>query len=145
MTTSAASSRILVGVDGSASSVDALRRGAEIAQAFGAPLEAVITWQLPNTPDASTLLSNWSPEKDAEQALAHAVEKAFGATPPDGLTTTVLQGSAAGTLIDESKNASMLVLGSRGHGGFVGMLLGSVSSSCAAHAHCPVLIEHAPK
>jgi Universal stress protein family. len=45
-------------------------------------------------------------------------------------------------LIEESAHASMLILGSRGHGGFVGMLLGSVSAACAEHAHCPVLVMH---
>ena len=45
-------------------------------------------------------------------------------------------------LIDESISAEMLVLGSRGHGGFAGLLLGSVSSACAEHAHCPVLVVH---
>jgi nucleotide-binding universal stress UspA family protein len=142
MTEHDTSSRILVGVDGSASSIDALRHGAEIAAAFDAPLEALITWHLPVTPDATTLLSSWSPHDDAEQVLAQAVEAAFGGTPPASFSATVRQGPAAATLIEESADAGMLVLGSRGHGGFVGMLLGSVSSQCAAHAHCPVLIMH---
>jgi nucleotide-binding universal stress UspA family protein len=48
-------------------------------------------------------------------------------------------------LIEESKAADMLVLGRRGHGGFGGLLLGSVSSACVAHAHCPVLVVHSPE
>jgi nucleotide-binding universal stress UspA family protein len=60
------------------------------------------------------------------------------------LSTKTLHGPPARTLIEESRNAFMLVLGSRGHGGFAGLLLGSVSTACAQHAHCPVLIMHGP-
>jgi nucleotide-binding universal stress UspA family protein len=74
--------------------------------------------------------------------LDGAIEIAFGGNPPE-LTRTVLTGAPARTLIHASKNASMLVLGSRGHGGFVGLLLGSVSAACAEHADCAVLVVRA--
>src|SRR5699024_9478783 len=85
------------------------------------------------------------PQSQAEKALAAALSRAFPEEPPLPINTQVMRGPAAGVLIHESKRARMLILGSRGHGGFVGLLLGSVSTACAAHAQCPVLIIHAPK
>ncbi len=133
--------RIVVGVDGSSSSVAALRYAARMATALDAPLEAVIIWSYPAFADPY-LLAHWSPEEDAEETLAAAISLAFDEDPPEHLVRTVLAGSPAPLLIDLSKTSAMLVLGSRGHGGFVGMLLGSVSAACAQHAHCPVLIVH---
>ncbi|HWH25994.1 MAG TPA: universal stress protein [Pseudolysinimonas sp.] len=135
--------RILVGVDGSNSSIEALREAARISAAFGVPLEAITTWEFPVMLDgAYSRIEDWSPEEDAQHILSDAINQAFGDAPPGGLERTILEGSPARVLIDESKSASMLVLGSRGHGGFVGLLLGSVSATCAEHAHCPVLIMH---
>ena len=133
--------RVIVGVDGSASSITALRYAARIAAAFDAPLEAVTTWAFPRLADAY-IVAHWSPEEDARAVLDAAVEQAFGSQPPAGMVGTVLPGPPARTLVDLSGSAGMLVLGSRGRGGFAGLLLGSVSTACAAHAHCPVLIVH---
>ncbi|HEU5223185.1 MAG TPA: universal stress protein [Candidatus Lumbricidophila sp.] len=145
MNTTPDSARILVGVDGSTSSIDALRQASRIAAALDAPLEAITTWEFPVMLDGGYYpIENWSPENDAKQILSDAIDQAFGGNPPAGLKRTTLQGSPARVLIDESEHASMLVLGSRGHGGFVGLLLGSVSAACAEHAHCPVLIMHSP-
>lgn len=134
--------RIVVGVDGSAASIAALRYGARIADALDAPLEAVTTWTYPPIMDSYTI-AGWSPEDDAEKLLDAAIADAFASDPPADLVRSVLAGPAAPTLIDVSRRAGMLVLGNRGHGGFVGLLLGSVSTACAAHAKCPVLIVHA--
>lgn len=133
--------RIVVGVDGSSRSVSALRRGAELAAALDKSLEAIITWDYPAMMD-TYYTADWSFDEEAATRLATAVEEAFDGSPPDGLRQSVLQGPAAPLLIEKSRGAYMLVLGSRGHGGFLGLLLGSVASSCAAHAHCPVLIMH---
>lgn len=133
--------RVVVGVDGSESSIDALRYAARLADAFGAPLEAVITWLYPRYTDP-TIIPESSFEQQATAVLDAAVVRAFGDEVPEGLARTVLPGPAARTLIDLSGSSGMLVVGSRGHGGFAGILLGSVSAACAEHAHCPVVVVH---
>ncbi|MDQ1560876.1 MAG: hypothetical protein QOE85_217, partial [Actinomycetota bacterium] len=57
-------------------------------------------------------------------------------------TEVTFEGNADEILIEQSRGAEMLIVGSRGHGGIAGVLLGSVSAKCAEHAHCPVLIIH---
>lgn len=134
--------RILVGVDGSEHSINALRYAAHLAKALDAPLYAVAAWGYPalaNYYDVKV----WSPEQDARVVLDGALRAAFGDRMPDRFGSGVIAGPAAAALIDESNRASMLVVGSRGRGGFAGLLLGSVSQACAAHAHCPVLVVHA--
>lgn len=137
------SNRILVGVDGSASSIDALRYAARLADALDAPIEVMVTWIYPGLMDYGAV-SAWSPEDDARQIARDAVAAAFPDGAPARLTTSVANGPTASRLIAESHDAAMLVVGSRGHGGFAGLLLGSVSSACAEYAHCPVLIVHGP-
>lgn len=134
--------RILVGVDGSDSSIDALLRGARIAKALDAPLVVVTTWQLSTDLGAFYPPSGWSPEENAREIATTAIARAFPEAKPSKFSAVTLEGPAARVLIEQSDRASMLVLGNRGHGGFVGLLLGSVSAACAAHAHCPVLIMH---
>lgn len=133
------SKRILVGVDGSDSSIDALREAAAIAKALEAPLEAVTAWEYPALVGYYPI-TDWSPEEDARTILTTAIDQAFQGAPPPDLTTNVWHGPPARVLIEQSRQSRMLVLGSRGRGGFVGMLLGSVSAACAGHAECPVLI-----
>lgn len=133
--------RIVVGVDGSDSSIAALRYGARLADAFDAPLEAVTTWIYPAFADP-TLIAQWPLDRSASDMLDDAVARAFGETVPQGLTRTVLVGPAARRLIELSRSAGMLVVGSRGRGGFTGLLLGSVSAACAEHAACPVVVVH---
>jgi nucleotide-binding universal stress UspA family protein len=82
----------------------------------------------------------WIPGADAEKCLTEAVDAVFGTERPAGLRLIVREGSAAERLLEQSDGATMLVLGSRGLGGFAGMLLGSVSASCVHHATCPVLV-----
>lgn len=138
--------KVIVGVDGSESSLDALHRAAQIASATSAPLEAITTWQYPMAFDSYfPMMDDWSPGKNAESVLAAATERAFHGSPPQRFTSRVIEGPAAQVLIEQSLEASMLVLGTRGHGGFAGLLLGSVSSACAERAQCPVLIMHRPR
>lgn len=133
--------RIVVGVDGSESSIAALRYAARIADALDVPLDAVMVWSYPPITGAEFGVA-WAPQKDAERILAKAAETALGHQARDRLTMTVLPGPAARTLIELSDSCGMLVLGSRGVGGFTGLVLGSVVAACAAHAHCPVMIVH---
>lgn len=132
---------IVVGVDGSNESLAALRRASELATALDAPLRAVTAWQLPVTYDASFSSGVYSPEDDARSILESSIDAVFGERLPQ-IETRLIAGPVASALIDESRGASMLVVGSRGRGGFAGLLLGSVSTACAQHAHCPVLVMH---
>lgn len=133
--------RIVVGVDGSEESVTALRRAARIANALNASIEAVSTWRIPSG-YATVGEYEYSPLDDANAILSGAAKSVFGAKNPQWFTTATFEGNAADILIEQSKGAEMLIVGSRGHGGLAGVLLGSVSAMCAEHAHCPVLIIH---
>lgn len=133
--------RIVVGIDGSKSSIDAFRYAVRVAQAFKTTLEAITVWTYPAGAEVA-LLVNWSPEDDAHDLLDAAVETVFGTDVPPWFSSATKPGSTARALIEESAGSEMLVVGSRGHGGFVGLLLGSVSAACAEHARCPVLIVH---
>lgn len=138
--------RIVVGVDGSTSSIGALRRGARIASAMHAPLEAVAVWRYPDAYGGfvgeSYALEGDDLASGAQSMIDDTAAAVFGTEVPAWFHGTVRQGGTAQVLIEESRDAEMLVVGSRGHGGFVGLLLGSVSEAVAAHATCPVLVFH---
>jgi nucleotide-binding universal stress UspA family protein len=139
--------RLVVGVDGSDASKLALQWAAFLAETIGGEVEAVAAWQ-PVTSygwaDAgmSVMPPDWNPAAGAEKALVATVDEVFGAHRPPGLGLTVREGSAAKVLLELSVGARMLIVGSRGHGGFAGLLLGSVSGACTEHATCPVLVLH---
>jgi nucleotide-binding universal stress UspA family protein len=133
--------RIVVGVDGSEASVTALKRGIRLANALNASLDAVATWRWPANYGMAGAVE-YSPEDDARAILSGAAKSVFGTDVPDWFTPETLEGNASDVLIERSRGAEMLVVGSRGHGGLAGVLLGSVSAMCAEHAKCPVLIIH---
>jgi nucleotide-binding universal stress UspA family protein len=141
--TASRTARVVVGVDGSASSRLALARAAELAQQSDAVLEPVMAWQYPMMANA-LVLENWSPEQDAATRLRDCVRDAFPEGVPSWVRPTVVAGPAAHALIEASTGADLVVVGSRGHGGFAGLMLGSVSSACAEYAHCPVLVMREP-
>jgi nucleotide-binding universal stress UspA family protein len=134
--------RVVVGVDGSDESKQALRWAAHFAASTGARIDAVTAWQYPGSFGWSAVPVDWDPRRDMEKTLAEAVDQVFGALRPKDIRLAVLEGNAAKVLLDESNGALMLVVGSRGHGGFAGLLLGSVSANLAEHATCPVLVIH---
>jgi nucleotide-binding universal stress UspA family protein len=134
--------RVVVGIDGSEQSKQALRWAAHFAKATGAQLEAVAAWQYPFGYGWSAVPVEWSPEQDTEKILTATIDEVMGADRPADMVLEVLDGNPAKVLITRGKGAQMIVVGSRGHGGFAGLLLGSVSSSVAEHATCPVLVVH---
>lgn len=131
--------RIVVGLDGSEASLDALRRAVRVRTVFEADITAVVAWHYPAFYDAMTL-SSWSPERDAEQILSDAVTAVFRGESPPRFTGVLVEGNPTEVLTAESEGAEMVVVGSRGRGGFSGLLAGSVSMACVQHAHCPVLV-----
>ena len=131
--------QIVVGIDGSSNSIEALRVAKGLGDALRQEVVAVSCWQWPFGYDPMTGPS-WSPEREANASARHAIDGVYG--DPLALSLRVTPGPTAPILIDASRTASMLVVGSRGHGGFSGLLLGSVSTACAERAHCPVLVVH---
>jgi nucleotide-binding universal stress UspA family protein len=140
--------RIVVAVDGSDSAAQALRWAAFIAAPLKAHIEAVIAWEPLGyaswgTAGWAAFPEDWNPEANATQVVNDSLDKVFGpGNHPAGLTISAREGSAAKVILAASESATMLVMGSRGHGGFAGLLLGSVSTACTEHATCPVLVIH---
>jgi nucleotide-binding universal stress UspA family protein len=133
--------RIVVGVDGSESSARALKWAAEQAQLTGAVLEVVTTWEWPTSYGWGVVIpEGWSPTDDAQKVFDQAVGPVAEAHPEVTIRPTIVEGHPAPVLVEESQGADLLVVGSRGHGEFAGMLLGSVSEHCVTNAHCPVLV-----
>ncbi len=135
-------SRIVVGVDGSRPSQQALRWSAQLATVLGARLEIVAAWEYPPSFGWAAVAPDWNPGQDTENVVADTIAAVFADKPPADLQVHVREGGAAKVLLDACEGALMLVVGSRGHGGFAGLLLGSVSGNVAEHASCPVLIIH---
>lgn len=142
--------RIVVGVDGSPESLKALRWAARQAELTGDQLEAVMVWDFPMPAPFELAAQGWDIDwaGNARTALDAAMMKTLapGSTTEISATkTSVIQGHAAEVLVAASAEAQLLVVGSRGHGGFAGMLLGSVSDYVIAHASCPVtVVRHHP-
>ena len=136
--------RVVVGIDGSAASKHALVWAEYLARTMDCKLEAVSVWQIPvawGMTGAPVSLDDWDPTADAEECVRDAVAEVFEGRPIP-VEIVAREGTAAHVLLDVSRDARILVVGSRGHGGFTGLLLGSVSSACAEHSVCPVLVVH---
>lgn len=137
--------RVVVGVDGSASSKSALRWARRVAVAEGADIDVVGAWAWPSVMGVAGTPLEYSPQLEIEKELSAAVDEVFGADRPTGLSVRAVEGGAAHVLIEASRDALMVVVGSRGLGGFLALLLGSVSGHVAEHAFCPVLVVHGNK
>jgi nucleotide-binding universal stress UspA family protein len=134
--------QVLVAVDGSPASIEAVRYGHSMAVLLGARLTVVTAWEPLRhgvLPPIST-----HPFQAAEQLVALSVLAAFRGEVVPEYETVAVEGDPVDGLVRLSRDADLLVIGSRGHSGFAGALLGSISGACAAHAHCPVTVVHAP-
>ena len=130
--------RIVVGVDASEESREALRWAARYARMSGGRLEVVHAWHIADEHAwLQTLPPPAGPTDVARQALRTMVETVVGDQVP--FETAVVEGHAAKALLEVAKGAALLVMGSTGMGALDG-LLGSVSQRCAARAPCPIVI-----
>jgi nucleotide-binding universal stress UspA family protein len=149
---------IVVGVDGSPAAREALRFAAEEARLRGATLRVVNAWLIPlfegmpmpivggmpvdygrpleEVTELTRAASERLIEAEVGQALAGATDIEVERVPAEG--------APAAALLEAARGADLLVVGSRGRGGFAGLLLGSVSQQCAHHSPCPVVIVHPP-
>ncbi len=134
---------VVVGIDGSELSEEALRFAAKEAHRRGVGLQIVTCWSYPMLPwgPYQPPLSGQNFEAEAREVAEAEVEKVLGRD-RDGLDLqiAVLEGAASLRLLEYDQAADLIVIGSRGRGGFAGLLLGSVSQHLAEHARCPVVI-----
>jgi nucleotide-binding universal stress UspA family protein len=139
---------IVVGVDGSECSHDALRWAVDEASRRQAVVEAVFAWTFPyDVPVAGRLAADTRWLERAKKKLEGLLQAELGGRSNVEVTGRAEEGPAARILLDAAGGADMLVVGSRGRGGFAGLVLGSVSQQCVQHAGCPVVIvrrEHLP-
>jgi nucleotide-binding universal stress UspA family protein len=141
-------SLIVVGVDGSEEGREALGWALEEARLRKAALRVVNAWFLLPPPAPIGLTPPTSPGTDeiealreaAEKLIAHEVAEVVGDDPGIQVEPKAVEDLPAQALINEAAGADLVVVGSRGHGGFAGLLLGSVSQQVAHHAPCPVVI-----
>lgn len=146
MSAAVAPGRIVVGVDGSKPSRDALRWALDEARLRGAPVEVVYAWRYPVMTYAPGIMAPPIYARDdladeARRILDATVEAVTGDITPDiALDAVVVEGPAAQALVKRAGPGDLLVVGHRGRGGFMGLLLGSVAEQCSTHAQCPVVI-----
>ena len=140
MGTEFAANFIVVGIDGSSESYDALAWAAHYAQLRGSRVTAVLAWEYPATYGFYLGPELWDLSSTSQTLADEEVDKARHEYPNVEFEVHVIQGRAAQVLVEQSVDADLLVVGSRGRGGFAGMLLGSTSTHCVHAAHCPVLV-----
>ncbi len=143
--------RIVVGVDGSQASREALRWALNEARAWGPDRTVHLVHVTPLQYVAALTGEAIAPREDpaSVERGRHMLEELAAQATADGytdvpVTTQQLTGNVAATLLRASRDADLLVLGSRGHGGFAGLPLGSTAQACVAHAGCPVTVVPAP-
>ena len=137
--------RVVVGVDGSAGGRAALLFALEDAARRALPVEAVVAYAEPDHWMDLYVLGPYEPERARAAAVEQAralVAEVLPEGPRPPVRLRVVQGAPADALVHAAHEGDLLVVGSRGHGGFTSMLLGSVSMQCELHAVCPVTVVH---
>lgn len=131
--------RVVVGVDGSSASNDALAWAVDYAALVGAQVEAVTSWSMPTAygVDFATVDIDWA--ENARETMQIALDQVLPGG-SDAVIRTVVENHPSPALLHAAEAADLLVVGSRGHGGFAGMVLGSVSEHVVAHSPCPVVV-----
>lgn len=140
-----ATHQIIVGVDGSTASKAALRWAVTEARLRGAAVTVIHAWQLPLASGMyeGMTIPEGAPEeleKAAEETVRDVIAEVVGSDASVPVEVSIRNGHASFVLVEASKNADLLVVGSEGHGAFAGMLLGSVSMHVVHHAVCPVTV-----
>lgn len=137
---------IVIGYDGSDFSAEALRKGLLLASKLGVPARIVRAWTISNAPRPATWEPGFVPPVDDYAAAVLAeLKEATAATvaefPGVEVGYDVPHGAAGRELVRASRTARVVVVGTRGLGGFAGLLLGSVTGQLVEHAHCDVLVS----
>jgi nucleotide-binding universal stress UspA family protein len=138
---------IVVGVDGSEPSLEALRWAIEEARIRHCTIRAVYAWVVPRDVSYGSVPAEMFDREQLQREASEALDGWMAQITPESVDVhverDVVEGHAAHVLIEAAEGAGLLVVGSRGRGGFAGLLLGSVSQQCAHHAPCPVVILRA--
>ena len=137
---------IVVGIDGSEESKGALAWAAHQAELTGAELRVLISWHISSMSYGYGMIlpAEVDFEGASRDVLENTIKEVLGEACAIAVTPLVVQGYPAPSLLEAAHGADLLVVGSRGHGAFAGMLLGSVGEHCVTHAACPVVVVRRP-
>jgi nucleotide-binding universal stress UspA family protein len=133
---------IVVGVDGSTGSRDAVRWAAEYARLAGSELRAVASWRWPNY--ITRIPPGADPAADTARTLHEAVTEIQAEFGDVAVSEHVIEGPGGPALLSQAADASLLVVGARGRAAYPGMLLGSVAEYCVRNGPCPVVVVRTP-
>lgn len=152
---SSTSKRVVVGFDGSPTAREALRWAVGLAATTGAAVDVIGAWSHPANYEWTVRTTNYGlvpvPEfparEDLEAAVRASLDEAVSGLVPGEvpITRRAVEGNPATVLVDAAADADLLVLGRRGHGRVLDLLLGSVSEHCIQHASCPVVVVPLPE
>jgi nucleotide-binding universal stress UspA family protein len=138
--------KIVVGVDGSQNAILALKWALAEARLRGDTVEVLHGWHFPYLSDPTGIvpLPTAALQESAEMVVADALAECAAEAMGVSVTTRVEEATGAEFLIEASKDADLLVVGRRGHGGFLALVMGSLAQQVSAHAHCPVVVVGGP-